>query len=112
MCRDVDVPELELVLFVRTRWASMFACLDRALKLQLVRTYKPWVPEDVVLIHAQAVTRFTQLADDSDHVPALRNKEYKSFQLSKHEWIQLRLLHKLMKVNHRWRFPRTLQTDH
>jgi len=87
----------------------MFACLDRALKLQAVRTHKPWATEDLVLIHAQAVTRFTQLADNSDDVPALRNKEYKSFQLSRPEWVQLRLLHELMKVSQRWCFLRALQ---
>lgn len=35
-CREVEVPELELILFVRTRWASMFFFLDRVLKLQKV----------------------------------------------------------------------------
>ena len=49
MCREVDVLELELVLFVRTRWASMFMCLDRALTLQKVRTYSAL--QDLVLIH-------------------------------------------------------------
>jgi len=39
MCREVEDPELELVLFVQTQWASMFDCLDRALTLQMVRTY-------------------------------------------------------------------------
>jgi hypothetical protein len=42
MCWEVDVPELELVLFVRTQWASMFVCLDRALTLQKVCTYIAW----------------------------------------------------------------------
>jgi hypothetical protein len=65
--------------------------------------------EDLVLIHTQAVTHFTQLADDSDDVPALQNKEYKSFQVSRPEWVQLRLLHELMKVSHHWCFLRALQ---
>jgi len=42
MCREVNVPALELMLFVRTRWASMFVCLDRALTLEPVRTHTAW----------------------------------------------------------------------
>jgi hypothetical protein len=53
-----------------------------------------------LLIHIQAVTRFTQLADDSEDVPALRNKEYRDFRLSKDEWEQLKLLHEVMQVSH------------
>jgi hypothetical protein len=40
-----------------------------------------------------------QLADDSDDVPALRNKKYRRFLLSKDEWEQLKLLHEVMKVS-------------
>ena len=40
-----------------------------------------------------------QLADDSDNVPALRNKKYRRFLLSKDEWEQLKLLHEVMKVS-------------
>jgi hypothetical protein len=35
-CHEAGVPELELVQFVRTRWASLFAFLDRMLTLQKV----------------------------------------------------------------------------
>lgn len=97
MCREVDVPELELILFIRTRWASMFACLDRALKLRNVRSYTAW--KDLMLILAQAITRFTQLADESEEVPTLRNKKYSSFHLTRDEWNQLKVLHELMKVS-------------
>ena len=38
MCRETEAPELELVQFVRTRWASMFTFLDRLLALQKVGT--------------------------------------------------------------------------
>jgi hypothetical protein len=109
MCREVDDPELELVLFVRTRWGSMSACLDRALRLQSVRTYTPWAMQDLVLIHAQAITRFTLLADSSEDVPPLRKKKYRSFLLSRLEWEQLKLLHELMKVSRRCDFPPTLK---
>ena len=39
MCRESNIPEHDLVLFVRTRWASMFACLERALMLRSVCSY-------------------------------------------------------------------------
>src|SRR5260221_12175689 len=50
--------------------------------------------------YPQAVTRFTQLADDSEDVPALRNKKYRDFRPSKDEWEQLKLLHEVMQVRH------------
>jgi hypothetical protein len=109
MCREVDDPELELVLFVQTRWGLMSACLDRALRLQLVRTYTPWAMQDGVLIHTQAVTCFTLLVDSSEDVPPLWKKKYRSFLLSKLEWEQLKLLQKLMKVSRHCDFPPTRQ---
>jgi len=54
-----------------------------------------------VLICLQAVTRFAQLADDSEEVPPLRNKKYSWWRLSKLEWDGLKLLHKVLKVSHR-----------
>jgi hypothetical protein len=53
MCREVNIPEHNLMLFVRTRWASMFACLEQALKLRPVCFYI--VCQYIVLIHAQAI---------------------------------------------------------
>ena len=97
MCREVNIPEHNLMLFVQTRWASMFACLERALKLRPVCSYI--VCQYIVLIHAQAIARFTQLADDSDEVPALHKKKYIQFRLSKDEWELLKLLHEVIKVS-------------
>ncbi|SRR5216683_3191602 len=116
MCHEVNDPELELVLFVRTRWGLMSACLDQALRLQSVCTYTPWAMQDLVLIHAQVVMCFTLLTDDSEDVPPLqKKKKYRSFLLSKLKWEQLKLLHELMKVSHCCNFLRTLQmlsTEH
>ncbi len=78
---EVDVPELELILFVQTQWALMFVCLDRALTLQKVHTYSAL--QDLVLIHTQVVTCFTQLMDDSEDIPDLQNKKYKNFHLER-----------------------------
>ena len=60
--------------------------------------YIAW--KDGVLIHTQAVMHFTQLADNNEDVPPLRNKKYSWFQLSKLEWDGLKLLHKVLKVSH------------
>lgn len=54
MCCDAKIPPLELVLFVRTRWASMFTCLNRAIKLQEVCTYTVW--RDNILIESDSHT--------------------------------------------------------
>jgi hypothetical protein len=106
MCCEVNIPEHDLVLFVRTRWASMFACLKRALTLKSVGSSTPC--QYLVLIYAQAITRFTQLVDESDNVPALRKKEYSDFHLSRPKWEQLILLHEVMKVSPHCFCPRSL----
>jgi hypothetical protein len=49
-------------------------------------------------INIQAITRFTQLADESEDVPTLRKKKYSDFRLSKLEWDRLKLLHEVMQV--------------
>ena len=95
-CRETDVPELELVQFVRTCWASMFTFLERLLKLQKVRA--PLQSKDVTLNHLQAIIRFVQLADESDEVPTLRNKKYSDYRLSKLEWDKLKLMHEVLRV--------------
>jgi len=97
MCRNSKLPELELLLFVRTRWSSMYACLDRALALQEVPTFTQ--PKNELLICIQAVSCFTALADESKHVPKLRKKKYIDFRLSNREWEQLKLLHEVMEVS-------------
>jgi len=100
MCRNSKVPELELLLFVRTRWSSLYACLDRALTLQEVPIFTQLAEtENKLLICAQAVSCFTALADESEHVPKLRKKKYIDFRLSKLEWEQLKLLHEVMGVS-------------
>ena len=49
MCCEVNVLEHDLVLFVQTHWASMFTCLECALKLRSVCSYI--VCQYIVLIH-------------------------------------------------------------
>jgi hypothetical protein len=38
-CEEVNVPSLELKLWVRTRWASLYDFLDRMITLRLVRSF-------------------------------------------------------------------------
>jgi hypothetical protein len=77
----VGLPELELTQWIRTHWASLCNALDRFLQLQA------------------AVTRFIQLADDSEEVPALVGKSYADYRLGKKDWAQLALIHEVLKVH-------------
>jgi hypothetical protein len=97
MCREVEVPKHKLMLFVQTRWASMSTCLDQALTLQKICTYAE--QHNNILIYTQAITHFTQLADDSNEVPTLQNKTYSSFRMSKQEWDRIKLLYEVIKVS-------------
>ncbi|KAF7364524.1 HAT family dimerization domain-containing protein [Mycena venus] len=71
MCTETGVPVLQLLDWIRTRWASMFTFLDR-----------------LILLRA-AVNRFVLLADDSAEVPNLVRKSYSNFRLSTRDWEQL-----------------------
>ncbi|KAG1718689.1 hypothetical protein EDD22DRAFT_961431 [Suillus occidentalis] len=62
-CKEENVPELELLQWIRTHWALLYKCLDRMLLL------------------CQAVNCFTNLANESNKVPTLRNKTYNNFKL-------------------------------
>jgi hypothetical protein len=46
------------------------------------------------------VNRFTQLADDSDEVPDLKNKKYRDFRLSKADWVKMELMREVLQVYH------------
>jgi len=78
-CEEEDLPTLELLQWVRTRWASLFKCLERFIALR------------------PAVTRFTNLADESPEVPKLRNKKYQDFKLDRADWKRLQLVYNVLK---------------
>ncbi|KAJ7438162.1 ribonuclease H-like domain-containing protein [Mycena latifolia] len=79
-CVQASVPELELLLWVRTRWASLYKCLDRVLTLQ------------------KAIHLFVSLADDSDEVPDLsKDKSYRAFTLLKSEWKKIHKIHEALR---------------
>jgi hypothetical protein len=58
-CEDVEVPLLQLLLWVRTRWASLYQFLDRILVLQKVEVlFLRWhfTPPDVLRIRPSTVS--------------------------------------------------------
>jgi hypothetical protein len=80
VCDDVNIPRLELKLWVRTRWASLYDFLDRMIKLRL------------------AVNRFTRDADDSPDVPILKKKLYSEYRLMTSDWDKMQLMHEVLQV--------------
>ncbi|KAG1747879.1 uncharacterized protein EDB91DRAFT_1263073 [Suillus paluster] len=78
-CAEVNEPNLKLLKWIRTRWASLFGMLERTLKLH------------------KGVNRFIQLADDSDEVQNLQGKSYGAFKLSAEEWKKLELMHDMLQ---------------
>ncbi|KAF7372957.1 hypothetical protein MSAN_00502900 [Mycena sanguinolenta] len=78
-CNQSDVPVLELLLWVRTRWVSLYKCLDRCLTLR------------------KAIDLFVRIADDSDEVPDLRNKQYSNYTLTKKEWAKIEMIHEALR---------------
>ncbi|KAJ7193211.1 ribonuclease H-like domain-containing protein, partial [Mycena pura] len=70
---------LELLLWVRTRWASLYKCLDRVLELRM------------------AIDQFVRNADASVEVPELRNKQYIGYKLSYSEWDKIVIIHEALR---------------
>lgn len=81
LCEEEHIKPLQLLTWVRTRWASLHAALHRVLKLR------------------PAYTKFVLLADTSSKVPKLRNgKTYGMFKLSESEWKTLELVRDVLEV--------------
>jgi hypothetical protein len=75
LCKDENLPPLELLKWVRTRWASLYDLINRMLDVR------------------PACNKFTLLADDDDRVPNLKfPKSYGMFKLSESEWRLLELI--------------------
>lgn len=81
MCEEENIKPLQLLTWVRTRWASLHTALHRILKLR------------------PALTKFVLLADTSNKVPKLRNgKTYEMFKMSASEWETLELVRDVLEV--------------
>ncbi|KAK2461047.1 hypothetical protein APHAL10511_006936 [Amanita phalloides] len=80
-CIQVGLPPLELLLWVHTRWGSLYTFLDRILDNFM-----------------KAVDQFVLLADASDKVPDLpRDRLYADFQLSKKDWDRLEVIQDVLR---------------
>ncbi|KAH9972369.1 hypothetical protein BJV77DRAFT_1074894 [Russula vinacea] len=78
-CSQVRIKPLELLLWICTRWASLYKFLDRILML--------W----------KGIDQFVLLADASEKVPNLMNNQlYVDFQLSKKDWDRLGVIHEVL----------------
>jgi hypothetical protein len=89
-CEEEGIPVHEILAWVRTRWASLFKCLERFVSLRL------------------AINRFTLLADESPEVPTLRNKSYSDFRLDRLDWKKIQLVCNVLKVAIYFLFVRLL----
>ncbi|KAJ7195322.1 hypothetical protein GGX14DRAFT_677063 [Mycena pura] len=78
-CRLCGLPALRLRLWVRTRWTSLYACLDR----------------DVML--RKAIDHFVLSADESDDALPLRSKQYSMYKLSRSEWDKLTVVREALR---------------
>ncbi|KAJ7888718.1 hypothetical protein B0H13DRAFT_1888323 [Mycena leptocephala] len=79
MCVDTGVPTLQLLGWVRTRWASLFTFFERLLKLR------------------PAVNRFVLLADESPEVPKLAKKFYSNFRFSRADWQKIEKMDEVLQ---------------
>ena len=69
LCQDENLPPLQLLKWVRTRWASLYDLINCLLDMRA------------------ACNKFTLLADDDDRVPNLKSpKTYVMFKLVACEW--------------------------
>ena len=97
-CKETDVPPLQLLSWVKTRWASLFDFLDRILLLQPV--YRDFMFScEFADGFFRPLTAFVQGADDSDKVPDLQGKYYSDFKLMKRDWEKLKLMHEVLRVS-------------
>ncbi|KAG6806576.1 hypothetical protein H0H92_010774, partial [Tricholoma furcatifolium] len=79
-CGQVEIKPLELILWIRTRWGSLYKFLDRTILMR------------------KGLEQFILLADASDKVPDLsKNRCYSDFQLTKRDWDKLQVLHEVLR---------------
>jgi hypothetical protein len=80
LCKDENLRPLQLLKWIRTRWASLYDLINRLLDVR------------------PACNKFTVLADDDDRVPNLKPpKTYAMFKLTEGEWRLLELIREGLK---------------
>ena len=70
MCSQVSITLLELILWICTRWGSLFKFLDRFILLKAVRSTFMYLFR-LISPPSQAIGQFILLADASENVPNL-----------------------------------------
>nr|GAT45730.1 predicted protein [Mycena chlorophos] len=78
-CRQAEVPELALKLWIRKRWGSMYAFLDWRFAVK------------------NGLDLFLLVADTSDEVPRLRNKDYGDYRISRDKWTKLEIIKEVLR---------------
>ena len=96
-CTQVGVKPLELLLWIRTRWASLYKFLDRLLSLRKVSWSSNRYSHLITIL--QGIDQFILLADASEKVPNLsKDRSYADYQLSKKDWDRLEVIHEVLRV--------------
>lgn len=96
-CNQVGITPLELLLWIRTCWGSLFSFLERFIKLKAVG-YLSQISSHS-LTPRQAVIQFILLADASEAVPSLTRKRcYADFHLNHRDWERLVLIKDALRV--------------
>jgi len=98
-CKQADVPILELMLWIHTRWASMHSFLARMLLLQKVCILNLFINMlSKFMPYWQGINLFVELADDSEDIPDLTGKSYADLRLDKKDWEKIKLMHDVLQV--------------
>src|SRR5712691_6371946 len=97
MCIMHHIKPIELRLWVRTRWGSLFDCLKSALQIQKV-CLLVWNSSHGINTIDQAIESFCLAADTNDDLPSLTNKTWMDYRLSASEWKLIQLVHNCLKV--------------
>jgi hypothetical protein len=100
-CSQVKIKPLELLLWIQTRWGSLFTFLERFIQLKAVRELYLLILSDHYITCNQAVTQFTLPADESTAVPSLTNRRsYSDFHLTQKDWEHLVDIRDALRVSH------------
>jgi hypothetical protein len=100
MCEETNIQPKRLILWIRTRWASLAQFLERFLYLKKVcNVPHAWTTHSKALNFSKALNRFVRLADDAEDVPKLaKGRQYEGLSLSSSDWDRLDLIYRVLAV--------------
>jgi len=96
-CAQVEVPTLELLLWIWTHWASLYQFHDCILFLCKV-AFLLTDSFDILMSQWQGIDQFILITDATDKVPDLKNKSYADFQHFKRDWDKLDVIRMVIQV--------------